>query len=687
MDPKATAPHDIIGATTATKNNSNIGGAGNIRRYVKNWKLITSNCFILRIVEEGYKIQFRNNTNFPPSVISDPKSSEKILALQQQISRLLNTNAISITPSSPNQILSRVFTVKKSNNEDRLILDLSQINLLINKVSFKMETIDFIKDLIDPSDYLVSLDLSDAFFSVCIHNDSKDYLCFQFQDKTYHFNVLPFGMTSSPRIFSKLLRVPILHLRNLGYKISFYLDDIFLCSHSPSLLKSQLQKTLELLTSLGFTPNFSKSNLIPSRRIKHLGFIWDTESMMLSVPEEKILKANYIAKSLTPSCSLRSLSSFIGLANSLNPGFPLAPLHFRNLQFLLASHVRTNHPWDSFIKLDLPSLDDINWWTSCFSVPTGSHIKPQKPNLTMSTDASTTGWGAVLSTGESVSGSWSDDDSVHINILELKAVKLSIDHFLHTLSNKHFTLYCDNFTAVTFLNKRGGTHSKQLCSLALNIWELLSSNNITCEAIHIAGSNNCEADFHSRIVSFSNEYSLSCEAFHNLLFIIPFTPTVDLFASNSNFRLPNYVSWNYDPKALKTNAFSFQWPDNVYMFPPINLISKCLDKIKTDGVHQALLITPAWPGLISLPIIFSMLIDSPIFISNSNLEGPLPTRRPFHMMAWSISSLRAHQEAYLKKLLPSSSTASQSPLSRHTVEPGESFIVSLKKAGHTVKLL
>lgn len=687
MPTEATSPPSSGGAQT-TGSSDNTGSAGKISRYMHNWKNITSNSFILRIVQEGYKIQFVGNPVFPPSVISYSHSLKKTLGLRQQIHRLLDSGAISKATPNTNQVLSRVFTVEKSNGSLRMILDLSRINTQIQKISFKMETLDFIKDLLNPSDYMISLDLSDAFFTVPVHESSKDYLCFKFDNQIYQYNVLPFGMTSSPRIFSKILRVPILHLRNLGIRISSYLDDIFICNSCPTTLVSQLNTTISLLTSLGFTPNYEKSKLIPSFSLIHLGFNWDSLTMKVSVPTEKIIKVRSAASFLTTSpASLRSLSSFIGLVNSLCPAFPLAPLRFRNLQFLLARYVRTNRPWDSEIHLDTASIQDLNWWSSCEFVLPGTNIRSPKHDLTMSTDASTTGWGAVLSTGESTSGIWPVDQSLHINILELEAIKLGIEYFLPKLSNKHFLLYCDNFTAVSFMNKKGGTHSKPLCSLSLEIWSILSTHNISCESIHIPGSENCEADFHSRIVSFSNEYCISRDGFDSLLLNVNFSPTLDLFASQSNFRLPKFVSWHYDPNAYKTNAFSFKWPNQVYLFPPINLIAKCIHKLIADEVHQALLITPAWPGLVSMPTIQSMLIDKPVFIPYSFLEGPLPTRRRFHMMGWPISSHRVYQEAYQLKLVLPSSTALKLPLSKHTVVPGENFILSLKKKGHTVILL
>ena len=82
-----------------------------------------------------------------------------------------------------------------------MILDLSKLNEQIVKVSFKMEGRDTISDLLRKYDLLTSIDLSDAFLSVPIHDSHKRCLAFEFDNKQYVVNVLPFGLTSSPRIF------------------------------------------------------------------------------------------------------------------------------------------------------------------------------------------------------------------------------------------------------------------------------------------------------------------------------------------------------------------------------------------------------------------------------------------------------------------------------------------------------
>ena len=99
--------------------------ACNISRYYHNWKLITKNSYVLRIINQGYKFRFSNPPRILPSITSNPHSPNRIRALKSEISRLLNTGAISKIKKRSNQFCSRVFTVLKPNGNFRLILDLS----------------------------------------------------------------------------------------------------------------------------------------------------------------------------------------------------------------------------------------------------------------------------------------------------------------------------------------------------------------------------------------------------------------------------------------------------------------------------------------------------------------------------------------------------------------------------------
>lgn len=671
-----------------TEGNNSSATAGNIQRYIDNWGSITNNSFILRIVKDGYKIQFSTSPPLNSPIISNP-SQLKIDILRTQINRHLRSGAISKIPKSNDQYVSRVFTVKKSNNDDRMIIDLSLLNTFIHKVHFRMEDHSNIKSLLSSYDHMSSIDLSDAFFTIPLHNESKRYVVFEFQNIRYCYNVLPFGLTSSPRIFTKLLQVPMKHLRVQGINISSYLDDIFICNSDRNVLLQHVSTVVNTLSWLGFSINHKKSNLIPSQNLVHLGYIWDTPSMTLSVPEVKITKTKNLAKNLLNKIpTFREISSFLGLVVNHTNAFPHAPLYYRYLQFQFCQAIKEATSWDDCMPLCKDSLTNLHWWKNCPATLPPTSLLSTSPSISLSTDASNSGWGGYLSSGLTVAGSWSKEESIyHINFLELLAIKFCILSFKNQLKDRSIRILSDNITAVFYIKKIGGTHSLQMCELAMDIWKYLIEYNICINIVHIPGEQNTLADLQSRSLHDNNDYSLNTDIFKKLLLKIPFTPKVDLFASRLTNKTPIYVSWRFDPFAWKVNAFSFNWPNEIYLFPPINLISKSVQKFIDDEVEMGILITPDWPSLTVLPKILTLLFSDPVFIPTCYFEGQRPTRHAFNLMAWPISTLAAKTKAYLKRQQMPSWKAFPLPHGLHTNFIGSNFVHMLKKKGLNVELV
>ena len=88
----------------------------------------------------------------------------------------------------------------------RPIVDLCQLNKhCIRAEHLKMEGIHLVKDLLHKEDWMVKLDFKDAYFAVPIHQDHRKLLQFHWKGKVYQFNCLPFGLSSAPRVFTKVV--------------------------------------------------------------------------------------------------------------------------------------------------------------------------------------------------------------------------------------------------------------------------------------------------------------------------------------------------------------------------------------------------------------------------------------------------------------------------------------------------
>ena len=145
----------------------------------------------------------------------------------------------------------------------RPVINLKPLNVFVQKIHFKMENINTALHNIAPGDYLVSLDLKDAYFSIPMFKPHRKFLRIKWSDQTYEFTCLPSGYSLAPRVFTKVLKPVISYLRANGYRIVIFLDDILLIVSSVEECLSQLSSVTDLLQSLGFVINANKSQLIP----------------------------------------------------------------------------------------------------------------------------------------------------------------------------------------------------------------------------------------------------------------------------------------------------------------------------------------------------------------------------------------------------------------------------------------
>ena len=85
---------------------------------------------------------------------------------------------------------STLFLVPKKDRGQRPVVNLKAPSKFGTVPHFKMEGIHTLKNLLQPGDWLVKVDLKDAYFSVPIHPDHRRFLCFPLGDRVYQFTCL-----------------------------------------------------------------------------------------------------------------------------------------------------------------------------------------------------------------------------------------------------------------------------------------------------------------------------------------------------------------------------------------------------------------------------------------------------------------------------------------------------------------
>jgi hypothetical protein len=244
---------------------------GRLVGFAENWKKITSDQWVLKVVQEGLHLQFTSRPARSGVRETVFNSLQKNICILKEITELLEKRAIELVPKSQEGLgfYSTFFLVPKKDGGLRPILNLRNLNVHLSVPHFKMETFRKIKQALKTGDWVITLDLKDAYFHVPIFHHHRQYLRFCFQGRHYQFKVIPFGLAVAPRVFTKVMAVIGQYLRTHQIHIFMYLDDWLIKSQNCQMLVQQRGFILDLLHNLGLVVNWQKSRLTPTQDLDY----------------------------------------------------------------------------------------------------------------------------------------------------------------------------------------------------------------------------------------------------------------------------------------------------------------------------------------------------------------------------------------------------------------------------------
>ncbi|CAC5363446.1 unnamed protein product [Mytilus coruscus] len=117
-------------------------------------------------------------------------------------------------------------------------------------------------------------------------------------DKDDKSSALPFGPTSAPRVFTKVVSVVAAHLRAQGIRLVVYLDDWFQVIQASLMLVQDREIVLNLLVKLGFIINLKKSFLTPTQKITYIGALFHLDLGIVMPTQERVLKLQKTVKEM-----------------------------------------------------------------------------------------------------------------------------------------------------------------------------------------------------------------------------------------------------------------------------------------------------------------------------------------------------------------------------------------------------
>ena len=544
-------------------------------------------------------------------------------------------------PASPSLgYYSHMCVVTKASGGWGPIIDLSILNLSVIVSKFRMETTQSVLHSVQRNDWMVAIDLQDAYLQIPIHPQSRKFLRFTAGGRAWQFKILCFGLSTAPQVFTRVMARVSGFLHRLGVRILRCLDDWLIMASSREEACWARDMVLQLSHELGIVVNLEKSSFLPSQSIVYLGIKIGLQIFQASPTPSRIEKSFLIVEEFLSSKvqSAKFWRVLLGHLASLMHLVPDGQHRTRSLQ--LALKRGWNFQDDSvLIPWNAPSRDDLLCWCTEGRLEEGVSLLVQSSDHMLFSDASDQGWGAAVA-DQLASGFWLEgEELLSINHKDLLAVERGLSQFWKFLRGRVVAVFSDNTTAVAYLRLQGGTLSPTLNEVAQRFLRWAGREEISICPQFVPGRNKVVVDALSRpnqVVGM--EWTLHQKVFDSLRRRWPVM--VDLFASSLNHRCGVYFAPVPDPMATGTDAMLQSW-DFIqgYVFPPFAMIPQVLHKLKDSKEAVITLIAPFWLQRKWFPDLMELLLEPPL---------PLPER-------WDLLRqphvLKFHQRLSMLRLL------------------------------------
>lgn len=495
----------------------------------------------------------------------------------------------------------------------RLCHDDRYINLWTKDTPFQLENLKHVPRMVEKDMKMITCDEKSGYDHVILCKNSRKYFGIQFGGWVFTYNTLPFGWKSSPYIYQTIGMQVTNYLRSRSIFNIQYIDDRLVIESAKSRITDVSYFLLELLTRLGYTLSWKKSQFVPSQVVKYLGYFIDSSKMAFSLPGEKKMSFSKLRESILLSnfVDIRTLQRFAGKCISFCLVVPAAKLYCREVNKAISYGMKNSQmiKVENSLKQEIEYWRFIDTWEGCMTWRLETHKQ-----IMLATDASGFKYGGKILSGEFkgliLSDFWSNDDSRPIHLKEAEAVYNVLYSCKDKIKNSRVDVLSDNMAVIKTWENQGGK-DKQLNDIIKQLFCFVYEFNISLNLQYVQSKLNV-ADEPSRSISLSDcMLSETSWAYVEQLFG---PHTVDLMSLDSNCMKDRYGKmlrhFTPYPTVLSdgVNVFvqNVNEEENPYVFPPFQMIFPLLKLFKEQNVKCCTMVLPIfqekpiwWPFLAS----------------------------------------------------------------------------------------
>ena len=187
--------------------------------------------------------------------------------VDQAVTELVKSGTVEKCINEP-KVVNPLTVSIQSNGKKRLILDLRLVNEYLEKTSVRYEDMRTAMIFLRKGGFMFKFDLKSGYHHIDICPAHREFLGFAWvmngSLSFFRFRQLPFGLSSAPSIFTKVVRPLVKKWRGEGKSVVVFLDDGlgFASSYTEAIRISSEIK--ENILASGFVPKCSKEYMVTS---------------------------------------------------------------------------------------------------------------------------------------------------------------------------------------------------------------------------------------------------------------------------------------------------------------------------------------------------------------------------------------------------------------------------------------
>ncbi|KAJ1208196.1 hypothetical protein NDU88_003582 [Pleurodeles waltl] len=314
------------------------------------WDLIGKEVGLIKGVEP-VKVQVKPNAVFP-QVPQHHMAQDVLIEVSQIIADFLKQGVLKEVLSSPCN--SPIRGLKKPCGKVRIVQDLRKINEIVVKCFPIVPNLAVIMFQVPcDAEWFTIIDLSQAFFSIPLHEDSQFLFSFKFLDKVYSWCRIPQGFSESPSIFNQILKKDLESLvLPFNSTLVQYIDDLLIASKTRDNCKYD---TIALLNPLGKNGHKVSPKKLQycQKEVKYLGHLIERGS-------RRILKERITAiLQMDPPTTKRDVRMFLGMVGYCRQWIPNFSIISKPLMRLTGKEIKDEPYTIALSKEELESFMEL----------------------------------------------------------------------------------------------------------------------------------------------------------------------------------------------------------------------------------------------------------------------------------------------------------------------------------------